>query len=248
MSSFKQLLIDALGGAGLQPRTAAGTVTSASSDEWALLDCLKRALKESWAPAPANVILEDAAAVKTVTITDGAFALSAIEGSEMFTVWESDPRVLWSKRESWEQLHVPAAAVGDTVTIRSCKALESVLVFYRKPMPAWTLTEVEAGDYKVGDVVYAPTKDGQCYKCLADCSYATGTDLDNTDNWQVQLLPEWMEPLVLEYALMLWFQRRQNWEARDRYEANAKRIANEALEVKMQVAGWLVRGPVNQER
>jgi hypothetical protein len=217
MPSPTSSLKDVLNDVALMSGVTYATMLPADKERWT--SYANTAMDWIWRPPNRLFAWKWSVATKTITITDGKFALSEIDYSDWWNLWTEDPRPFLQSNSSWPSLNgyrVRAVDDGDGVWPQTDRA--TVFAFYRTARPRFISTVVTvATAYATGAIVYddrtvANGGTGNCFKCVT--GYTTPaldadltTDLANTAKWTPQSIPE-----ILSNPLTGWVDgiRREN--------------------------------------
>lgn len=241
---------DTLNSVALSAGVTYATMLPADKERWS--EYANTAMDWVWRPPNRLFAWKWSVTTKTITITDGKFALSEIDYSDWWNLWSEDPRPYVQTGGSWpsfDAYRVRAVDDGDGVWPQTTQA--TVFAFYRIARPRFTSTVVAINTaYATGAIVYddrtgVSASTGNCFKCVT--GYTTPateadltTDLANTAKWTVQSIPE-----ALSNPLRGWVDgiRRENLGQQER-SGRVKHDAEDWLEKEMaeQLPRWL-NGP-----
>ncbi len=182
-STLKDILNDVALSAGL----TYATLVDADKERWTSF--ANMAMDWIWRPPNRMFAWKWSVATKTITITDGKFALSEIDYSDWWNLWSQDPRPFLQTITSWPAFggyRVHAVDDGDGVWPQTTQA--TVFAFYRTARPRFTSTlVVPATTYGSGVLVYDESGSGDCFLSIA--AGALGSALTDTAKWTRQSIP-----------------------------------------------------------
>lgn len=239
MPSPTSTLKDILNDVALITGVTYATMLSTDRERW--VSYANTAMDWVWRPPNRLFAWKWSVATKTITITDGKFALSEIDYADWWNLWSEDPRPYLQNGGSWpscDAFRVRAVDDGDGVWPQTERG--TVFAFYRIARPRFTATVVAvATAYATGAIVYddrtgVAASTGNCFKCVT--GYTTPategdltTDLANPAKWTAQSIPE-----ILSNPLVGWIDgiRRENLGQQER-SGRVKRDAEEWLDKEM---------------
>jgi len=204
-----QSLLNAFGNLAGLPITTAGVPEFTTTEEARFCGRLNDAVRWLWFAAMPRRALPGMLTGKTVTLATGGKVSSAdIEGSDFWSVWQSDPRAEVLMDREWARLRLEGTALNNAdIQVRGGVAGTTVFVIYRKPLPVWTTVRLAEQGYAAGATAWfetaltapADTPDGHVYRNISG-ALAAGDDIFDSNVWQAVTLDDTLQEIALRRA------------------------------------------------
>lgn len=107
---------------------------------------LNRAVKSALKEVPDRMIWPFAAEKVEATLADYLTPLSTLNGSDVLTVWSTDPAVLWSAGEYSGLNALGAQTEGTNLRVRAASATSAVVIYTRAAVPVFAVAGPNADE------------------------------------------------------------------------------------------------------